>query len=256
MLTPYQFASNRPIDGIDLDGLEWRKIETYNPKTGVTNVHFQVQLQIVNDSKTFKDAQTLKAEIKKQFKSAFDGQRNKNTTYSASIDVGYAENVPINNFSVVIDDFPKGLMKGFSAGEANTQNNSFTVVGGEYEGSDPSKATPRDTRSMAQDVVHELMHTANVKHPDDPTNDAQDVGLEPGEFKIMPNGVKKMTSYKLGPKASLKEVIQNVMLYNFKVVNGKKVTEYEKDKFKRNKVSPDQAQVAAEQIDKDTKKKQ
>ena len=22
-LTPYQFASNRPIDGIDLDGLEW-----------------------------------------------------------------------------------------------------------------------------------------------------------------------------------------------------------------------------------------
>jgi RHS repeat-associated protein len=24
MLTPYQFASNRPIDGIDLDGLEWK----------------------------------------------------------------------------------------------------------------------------------------------------------------------------------------------------------------------------------------
>ncbi|WP_044219549.1 RHS repeat-associated core domain-containing protein [Chitinophaga pinensis] len=22
-LTPYQFASNRPIDGIDIDGLEW-----------------------------------------------------------------------------------------------------------------------------------------------------------------------------------------------------------------------------------------
>ncbi len=23
MLTPYQFASNRPVDGVDQDGLEW-----------------------------------------------------------------------------------------------------------------------------------------------------------------------------------------------------------------------------------------
>ncbi|MDH5381454.1 MAG: hypothetical protein OEW75_11410, partial [Cyclobacteriaceae bacterium] len=29
MLTPYQFASNRPIDGIDLDGLEFYKKETF-----------------------------------------------------------------------------------------------------------------------------------------------------------------------------------------------------------------------------------
>src|SRR4051812_17781533 len=41
MLTPFQFASNRPIDGIDLDGIEWRKIETTDPATGVTNVDFQ-----------------------------------------------------------------------------------------------------------------------------------------------------------------------------------------------------------------------
>jgi len=27
MLTPYQFASNRPIDGIDLDGLEYLRSE-------------------------------------------------------------------------------------------------------------------------------------------------------------------------------------------------------------------------------------
>lgn len=29
MLTPYQFASNRPIDGIDQDGTEWKKIVSY-----------------------------------------------------------------------------------------------------------------------------------------------------------------------------------------------------------------------------------
>lgn len=30
MLTPYQFASNRPIDGIDLDGLEYISVHHYN----------------------------------------------------------------------------------------------------------------------------------------------------------------------------------------------------------------------------------
>ncbi len=30
MLTPYQYASNRPIDGIDLDGLEYLDIKKYN----------------------------------------------------------------------------------------------------------------------------------------------------------------------------------------------------------------------------------
>lgn len=32
MLTPYQFASNRPIDGVDLDGLEFQKFSFYSIK--------------------------------------------------------------------------------------------------------------------------------------------------------------------------------------------------------------------------------
>lgn len=33
MLTPYQFASNRPIDGIDLDGAEWKSKKDANGST-------------------------------------------------------------------------------------------------------------------------------------------------------------------------------------------------------------------------------
>ncbi len=36
MLTPYQFASNRPIDGIDLDGLEWEPVRSYRPPGSTT----------------------------------------------------------------------------------------------------------------------------------------------------------------------------------------------------------------------------
>ena len=39
-LTSYQFASNRPIDGIDLDGKEWSKIVTYDVAKGEFSVHF------------------------------------------------------------------------------------------------------------------------------------------------------------------------------------------------------------------------
>lgn len=46
------------------------------------------------------------------------------------------------------------------------------------------------------------------------------------------------------------------MLYNFKVVNGKQVKEYEPDKFKRGKANPDQAKIVSEQIDADLKSKE
>jgi RHS repeat-associated protein len=38
MLTPYQFASNRPIDGIDLDGLEHKQVIHYSYKSGYQTV--------------------------------------------------------------------------------------------------------------------------------------------------------------------------------------------------------------------------
>lgn len=47
-LTPYQFASNRPIDGVDLDGKEW-SVSTVD---GVTT--FTVHLKVYNESKAIK----------------------------------------------------------------------------------------------------------------------------------------------------------------------------------------------------------
>jgi RHS repeat-associated protein len=253
MLTPYQYASNRPLDGVDLDGLEWKKVESYDPKTGVTNVHFQVQLKVINDSKVFRDLLNLKKEIEDQFKNAFDGRvsGDEKTTYSASIVVEFSADISVNGFEVVLDDFRKGPMKGASPAP-NTQVNGFGVPAGEWV-SDPSLSVPRQAKHIAQDIVHELLHTGNVTHPDDPSNKASDVDLEPDVFQDI-NGRKALVSYKLGPKAKFDEVIQNVMLYNFKVVNGKQVKEHQPDKFKRGKASPDQAEIISQQIDNDTKR--
>ena len=48
-LTPYQFASNRPIDGIDLDGLEYSEMTT----NGMTT--FTVQIKVVDNSTLLKN---------------------------------------------------------------------------------------------------------------------------------------------------------------------------------------------------------
>lgn len=249
MLTPYQFASNRPIDGIDLDGLEWKKVETYNPETGVTNVHFHVVLNVVNESSVFKDIEKLKSETMGQFAAAFEGRVSADgkTSYSASIEVNGVSAGQEGPFSVIVSDMPKGLL-GIS-GTVNTQNNSFILAGGEYDKSSPDQVQSRSAKDMAQDIVHELMHTANVWHPDDDINMAADVDLIPDMSNLDKNG--RPLAYKLAPGANWEEVIQNVMLYNFRIIEGRKVNEYEPDKFKRGKVSPDQAKIAAEQIDLD-----
>lgn len=54
MLTPYQFGSNRPIDGIDLDGLEWKEsTKTFTNEEGylMKETVLTVTLRVVNNSK-------------------------------------------------------------------------------------------------------------------------------------------------------------------------------------------------------------
>ena len=58
MLTPYQFASNRPIDGIDLDGLEFSKATTFDEKIGTTQIKIMVKVR-ANVSEEISDLQSV-----------------------------------------------------------------------------------------------------------------------------------------------------------------------------------------------------
>jgi hypothetical protein len=49
-LSPYQYASNRPIDGKDLDGLEWQSSgKNFNYTTGKYEINYTVTLSLNND---------------------------------------------------------------------------------------------------------------------------------------------------------------------------------------------------------------
>jgi RHS repeat-associated protein len=72
-LTPYQFASNRPIDGIDLDGLEWQEIkDAYSwaaKKTGQLVVA-TVKTVVIATSSPVGQAKVTKAAIQGALKTA------------------------------------------------------------------------------------------------------------------------------------------------------------------------------------------
>ncbi|WP_159456183.1 RHS repeat domain-containing protein [Chitinophaga eiseniae] len=75
MLTPYQFASNRPIDGVDIDGKEWGQetIIGYDFDAGLTLMTSNIlRIKIVNDSKLITSPDIIKAKAELFAKSIED----------------------------------------------------------------------------------------------------------------------------------------------------------------------------------------
>jgi hypothetical protein len=245
MLTPYQFSSNRPIDGIDLDGKEWTKTETYDPETGVTKVHFSVKLKVVNQSKIFTDVKTLKEMVAQQFAIAFQDVGNSKTQYSSSIDIVQVEKIVDGDFAVLVHDID-GVMGGMST-VANTKANTVQINARSIKEPHPARAA----KDMAKDLVHELIHTAGVDHPND-ENQAPDIQVLPNNSNAT-DGTPIFDNI-LGPNADINLVKHNIMLYPRTKVDGKPIKDYLQPGEEMNKVSPGQSKKIQEQINKDEKK--
>jgi RHS repeat-associated protein len=254
MLTPYQFASNRPIDGIDLDGKEWMKTEQYDPKTGIMNVHFHVKLKVANASSVFKISQDLRDEVSSQFGAAFANSyhNDSKTNFSASIELEEINSINIDkDFGVELYNTPKpspgfNAPLGSSPETTNTQINNFSVLVEYTDPNNPEKAEVAFSNGyIAQTIIHELGHTAGVKHPMQP-NGAADVQLMPYPIKLL-NG-KMGVAYKPAIESNLDLIIKNIMVYGSTKVNGKPVKEHEPDWRLRGNFSPDQSKEIQKEV--------
>jgi len=79
MLTPYQFASNRPIDGIDLDGLEFFKKGTlYDFKVNIYTLNDKdiINLTLITDQTAISNHGLSKLIAKNQKNIGFDNARS------------------------------------------------------------------------------------------------------------------------------------------------------------------------------------
>jgi len=84
MLTPYQFASNRPIDGVDLDGKEWAG-STTDIKVGETAINrvtnLYVRVKVINKSTMVTDSRDIK-KYADAYKAGVESKFSNSSTYT------------------------------------------------------------------------------------------------------------------------------------------------------------------------------
>lgn len=193
MLTPYQFASNRPIDGVDLDGLEWESTGKYfNPATGRYQIDYKVTLSLNNEKNIYHLA-THKAQLQKAEAYAEETLSKRDaigtfwdpimnvdiifTEGKGSLNVAFFEAATITRLNSKTGEFETIKNESFAGkvdkvGETQTNfvyvplSNTFTTIG---EGMPSiSKTFPRTEEEQARSFSHELGHTAGLVHPWDP----------------------------------------------------------------------------------------
>ncbi|RXG17136.1 RHS repeat-associated protein [Leeuwenhoekiella aestuarii] len=160
---PYNFAENRVIDGIELEGLEWKSVKDDDGNTNLT-----LTVQLYNDAGlTDKQLTKLKTSITEQFIESFS---NSDENISASLvteDVAEAKGdflVTLNEqASTPVKDKDGNVVgKKYRGGKAGalgkTQENSFEVTAKR----DGSK---RGNSDIARSFSHEAGHTAGLLHP-------------------------------------------------------------------------------------------
>jgi RHS repeat-associated protein len=178
-LTPYQFASNRPIDGADLDGLEW-SVKTINYANGWQKVEFKVHIKVVNSSKIVSDAEVLRT-ANEQWKKAVENTFSKidmenKTDYMMSVEFEFLkpdEVSPDNDFYIDVVDEKTGANGKITTGRTNggigeTNINRITIAGS-VDGK-PALQSP----TIDFTVAHELGHSGGLKLPHDESLPADD----------------------------------------------------------------------------------
>jgi RHS repeat-associated protein len=220
--SPYAFAENRVIDGIDLEGKEWIQNTTNN---------FTIKVKIVNSSKLADDLLepmirgiilpnaskilsqhgakiTIEAKEKdaQGFKIVFTPKNKIDPNKDFYIELvetietitGTMEMMPSlfynKNKEVILKDIP-----GYVDDIGNTQINRVRIKVGDNYWSDADK-TPRYT-------AHEIGHTGGLRHDDaDVKDDKNLMHKETRGNTLTPNQVKKMidTATQQQPKKEMK----------------------------------------------------
>jgi RHS repeat-associated protein len=195
-LTPYQFASNRPIDGVDLDGKEW----DYTIDAQSKDIHFKVIVSLSIDPKL-----NLSSNVIESYKNAITSQFNQ--TLMLSSDGCYSGEVlfqdgliftqvkPVLAFGISIVDENGNMIEG------GTWQHISTVTVLNADGS------IKHASEVGKDAVHELIHTLRLDHP---------FGIvQTNDTKLIYNGYWNYLTY---PETD-PDIIYNIMNYGFMRIN-------------------------------------
>ena len=191
-LTPYQFASNRPIEGIDLDGSEYKTTGKYfSSPEGVYRVDTKIELAIINSSKVIKDVKTIE-NYKTSIKSTIEhdqsggiGTKN-DPIVTTKVELTNHATIKINLVDATIDK--NGLaITGYTYGGIGKTQKNKTDVAITLDG------TPRTQEAVGRTASHEQGHVGGLRHPFDSKEKETDLGASAGPLPTWENNL--MNSY-------------------------------------------------------------
>jgi RHS repeat-associated protein len=193
----YAFAENRPIDGKDLDGLEWDKATDSNGNTKIsTNINFTIDPDLKFSEKqieSYKSAlsEQLNSTLKKSFGENYSGQ----VTFDGGVESRQV--IPLLYISA---NKPKPGEKISIAGMTVNQNSLVNIY--------HKDGTIKSPEEIAEDGIHELFHTLRLGHPFETTQgpDTKLIRLEGSSYE---------TTQTTDPK-----IIYNIMSYSIIKING------------------------------------
>jgi RHS repeat-associated protein len=203
MLTPYQFASNRPIDGTDLDGKEW-SVATVD---GVTM--FTVKIKVYNESGTFKTAE----EVNRLLNGGLDKKGNKIEGYKDFAEEAFNKDFGSDKFRLKIQfelmqgpscDYDKYNEFQLILRETTSKENDDGTVsysgGAAFVGRtqknhlystlvvDGGKVSDRNL--LFRNFLHELLHSGGLRHPWEKDIVINDLINNPGFVKMLDSDKK------------------------------------------------------------------
>ena len=177
--SPYAFSENRVIDGVELEGLEFKRSSSYDESTGITTIHTEILIQVVNSS-TIVDNEfvdNVMMNIKDELPLAFNHEGDDGKTIN-TYSVGYMmvdkpedfEDKPKSGFFVEFIDLTEESVNSGTSYFGDVIKNKMQV-------GITTDGAPRLIKNIIRTFTHELGHTAGLEHPwENKNKDVKDLG--------------------------------------------------------------------------------
>lgn len=209
-ITPYAYAENKVVSGIDLEGLEY-----YSTKKG-NQVHLDINIKVVNrSSMTSKEIKTSIDRIKAVTECSISGKDADGNIVSSTVNVQFAELKDVSFKNDIVMEFEDAYRGGKTLSDTResgtTVNTNIEMASMKaWSDFDPSLSNDEILTGISETGAHEIGHAGGLSHIDDKkySKKAKD---EFGKYNLMkPKGLSLPTVQpNLTPK-QLSELENNI----------------------------------------------